>query len=250
MYSDLTGTMKGVKSTSKREIFPIFLLLFPNPRTTFFFQYIQFFHFQKYCFVRCQNMENSVDSDVSGIKSFGYFCDKDFKRHRESASHHPYCFVLVMMMRPGRRRVVWSALRPWGSRVARAWTQWFNIIDHIFDTITTFAVESGSAGSLPSRSIQALTPPWHRPPSYPGSRTNLRVIFWLRFCLVLEWQYSKLGGKGNLGGHEKMQWSNCRYDLQLWDIFGEGKAWIYNPVQLVKTDNESNADLIQREQRG
>ena len=80
MYSDLTGTMKGVKSTSKREIFPIFLLLFPNPRTTFFFQYIQFFHFQKYCFVRCQNMENSVDSDVSGIKSFGYFCDKDFQK--------------------------------------------------------------------------------------------------------------------------------------------------------------------------
>ena len=133
-----------------------------------------------------------------------------FKRHREWGCPHPCCSVLVMMIRPGRKRVVWSALRPWGSRVARAWAQWFNIFDHIFDTITTFAVESGSAGSLPSQSIQALTPPWHRPPSYPGSRTNLRVIFWLRFCLVLEWQYSKLGGKANLGGYEKMQWSNCR----------------------------------------
>ena len=95
--------------------------------------------------------------------------------------------------------------------------------DHIFDTITTFAVESGSAGSLPSRSIQALTPPWHPPPSYPGFGSNLKVIFWFRFCLVLEWQYSKLGGKGNLGGHEKMQWSNCRYDCNYEIYLGKEK---------------------------
>ena len=121
------------------------------------------------------------------------FETKIFKRHRESGSPHPCCSVLMMMMRPGRRRVVWFALRPWGSRVARAWAQWFNIFDHIFDTITTFAVESGSAGSLPSQSIQALTPPWHPPPSYPGSQTNLKVILWFSFCLVFA--ISKIGGQ-------------------------------------------------------
>ena len=77
------GPGKVWRALLKGKFFPIFLLPFRTPKNHLFLPTYPVFPFpniEKWSFVRCQNMEYSIDAEVCGIKSFGYFWDKDIQK--------------------------------------------------------------------------------------------------------------------------------------------------------------------------
>ena len=81
MYSDLTGTMKGVKSTSERGFFPDFSSSISQIQEPLISFNISSFSISKHRKVfLCPMMEYFIDAEVCGIKSFGYFWDKDIQK--------------------------------------------------------------------------------------------------------------------------------------------------------------------------
>ena len=212
MYSDLTGTMKGVKSTSERGFFPDFSSSIS------------------------QIQEPLISSNISS-----FFISKHRKVFLCPMSKHGIFYRCGSLW----DRIIWLFLRQRYSKdtenrdllihVVLFWWWWWDLdAEESFDLrfvpeeVVWPAPEHNGSISLTifltqslllkrNRVVQEVLPvkvfrPWLLldilRPVIRALRQSKKWYYDSAFASSL--QYPKLGGKGNLGGYENMQWSSCR----------------------------------------